>query len=74
MPGGTPSGLATREGVQLRPQRVVAAAAHRHAALCGAVLAGDPACPPFRQLEAILQHADRLAPARRAYQFPFAIS
>ena len=33
--------------MQLRPERVVAAAARREAALRGAVLAGDPACPSF---------------------------
>ena len=73
-PAVPPAGVATREGVQLRPERLVAAAARREAALPGAMPAGDPACPPFRQSEAVLQHADRLTPARRAGQFPRAIS
>ena len=35
-------------------------------ALRGAVLAGDPTRPPLRQAEALLEHQDRPAPARRA--------
>src|SRR5690606_20784534 len=37
-------------------------------------LCADLAGPSLRQLQAVLEHADRLTTARRAYQFPFAIS
>src|SRR5690606_26501992 len=37
-------------------------------------LTSDFASPSLRYLKAALKHVDRLASARRAYQFPFAIS
>ena len=43
-------------------------------ALCGPVLAGDPARPTLGEAEAVTQHAHRLAPAGRAQKFPLAIS
>jgi hypothetical protein len=42
--------------------------------LSGARLTNNPASPPFRIAEAVLEHVDRPGPARRAHQFPFAIS
>ena len=39
-------------------------------ALGRAVLPDIPARPPLREPEPVLQHQDRLAPARRAHQFP----
>jgi hypothetical protein len=38
------------------------------------MLTGDLACPPLRDTEAPWKHQHRLAPARRARQFPFEIS
>ncbi len=38
------------------------------------MLPGDLTRPPLRETEAILEHPDRLAPPRRAHQFPRAIS
>jgi hypothetical protein len=52
----------------------VVAGDQRRVALCRAVLAGVSARPPLGDAEAVLQHADRLAPARRAHQFPLLIS
>jgi luciferase family oxidoreductase group 1 len=46
----------------------------RAVALRGAVLAGEPARPTLGEAEAVLQHADRLAPPGRAQKFPLAIS
>jgi hypothetical protein len=52
----------------------VVAGEQRRAALRQAVLAGVSARPPLRDAETMLQHADRLAPARRAHQFRLLIS
>ena len=60
---------------QTRAQRVIAAVGHsRPMPLGGAMLTGDPARPPLRHRETILQHRHRGSSARRAHQFPFAIS
>jgi hypothetical protein len=42
----------------------------RAVALRGAILAGEPARPTLGEAEAVLQHADRLAPPGRAQKFP----
>jgi len=39
-----------------------------------AMLADIPARPPLRDADTVLKHPDRLAPARRDHQFPFATS
>src|SRR5690606_34827159 len=69
-----PAWVTPRERPQLLAQGVVATTAVGRPPLRGAVLSGNPARPPFREREPVLQHADRLAPARRAHQFPFATS
>jgi hypothetical protein len=38
------------------------------------MLSYDPARLPLRQLKPLFQHRHGLTPARRAHQFPFAIS
>ena len=38
------------------------------------MLTGDLARPLLGKAEAVLEHPDRLAPPRRAHQFPLAIS
>ena len=63
-----------RERPQLRPQRRVILSDDRLAPLCRARLTDISARPPLRDPQTVLQHADRPAPARRAHQFPFAIS
>ncbi len=65
---------AARDPAQVGPQRLIVARARRLVALGRAVLADDRARPPLRQSQAVLQHPDRLAPTRRAHQFPLAIS
>ena len=52
----------------------VVAGDQRRPALRRAVLAGISARPPLRDAKTVLQHQDRLAPARRAHQFPLLIS
>ena len=52
----------------------VVAGDQRRAALRRAVLPDVSARPPLRDPKTVLQHADRLAPARRAHQFPLLIS
>ena len=42
--------------------------------LRGAVLPEIPARPTLADAQAVAKHRDRLTPAGRAYQFPFAIS
>jgi hypothetical protein len=63
-----------RDPAQLRPQRLIMGSDVRLMTLRRAVLTNDSARPPLRDPQAVLQHQDRLAPARRAHQFPFAIS
>jgi hypothetical protein len=63
-----------RDLPQRRPQPGVVAGNHRRPALRRTVLPDVSARPPLRDTEAILQHPDRLAPTRRAHQFPFATS
>jgi hypothetical protein len=62
------------EAVEARSECVVSLAARDLTSLGGAMLADDPASPPFRQLETFLKHQDRTPPARRAQKFPFATS
>jgi hypothetical protein len=63
-----------RERPQLGPERRVVLRDDRLPPLRGPRLSDDSARPPLRDAQAVLQHADRPAPARRAHQFPFAIS
>ena len=70
----TPAGMLARELAQAGAQRLVTITPAGLVALRGAVLAGDPARPPLRHREPLPQHAHGLASARRAHQFPFAIS
>jgi hypothetical protein len=58
------------EPPQLRTQRRVLRRDERLVTLRRAMLTHDPARPPLRQAETILEHQDRPAPARRAHQFP----
>ena len=64
----------TGDPPQLRPQRRIIPSHDRLVTLGRAVLPDISARPPLREAEAVLQHPDRLAPARRAHQFPFEIS
>jgi hypothetical protein len=63
-----------RDLPQRRPQASVITGRPSRVPVRRAVLSGVSARPPFRDAEAVLQHPDRLAPARRAHQFPFEIS
>jgi hypothetical protein len=69
-----PAGPLFGDLAQPRSQSRVVIGNLRTVALCGAVLAGNPARPALGEAEAVLQHADRLAPLGRAQKFPLAIS
>ena len=69
-----PARMLPRELPQPDAQRFVAIVAVALSPLRGAVLTGDPARPPLRQRKPLLQHRHGLASARRAHQFPRAIS
>jgi hypothetical protein len=69
-----PPGPLHGDHAQRRPQRAVIGSDPRLAALRGARLTDDPACPALADVEAIAQHRDRSAPAGWAHQFPFATS
>ena len=56
---------------QLSPQRGIVTGRDRLVTLGRAMLTDISARPPLRHTEAVLQHPDRLAPTRRAHQFPF---
>src|SRR5919106_2208075 len=72
--GIAPALVLVGELSQAFAQRFIAGPAHDRTTLGGAMLADDPASPPFRHLEAVLEHHDRVAPARRAQKFPLATS
>jgi hypothetical protein len=59
-----------RDLPQLRAQRRIVASDQWRVALRGAVLTGISARPPLGEAKTILKHSDRLAPTRRAHQFP----
>jgi hypothetical protein len=63
-----------RDRSKLSTKRRVILGDSRLAALRRAMLPRDQASPPLRHAKTILKHQVRLAPARRAHQFPFAIS
>jgi len=60
-----------RDPPQLRPQRLIITGHARLMTLGRAALSDIPARPSLRNTETVLDHPDRLAPARRAHQFPF---
>jgi len=63
-----------REPPQLGAQRRVILGPLGFVTLRGAVLPEIPARPTLADAQAVAKHRDRLTPAGRAYQFPFAIS
>src|SRR5690606_19605289 len=66
--------MLARQLVHARHQMALVLIDPRLVALRCPRLTGDLASPSLRYLQAALKHVDRLASARRAYQFPFAIS
>ena len=73
-PAVSPPRPVARDLPQRRPQRGVVAGDPRRVTLRRAMLPGVSARPPLGDAKAVLQHPDRLAPARRAHQFPLEIS
>jgi hypothetical protein len=69
-----PPGPLSGDLAQARTQRRVIRRDARLATLRRAMLTRDLTRPPLRHTKTIHKHQDRLAPARRAHQFPFAIS
>jgi hypothetical protein len=60
---------------QTLPRAAPSCGSHRRGAtLGGAVLADDPARPPLRQSEPVLDHDHGTASLRRAHQFPVMMS
>jgi hypothetical protein len=69
-----PPGTLARERTQLGTQSGIIPGDERLMPLSRAGLTHDSACPPLRNAKTVPKHVDRPAPARRAHQFPLAIS
>ena len=69
-----PAGMGSCEGPQPGPQARIGMGLEWGSALGGAVLTDDLTGPSLREVESVLEHPDRPASPRRAYQFPFATS